>query len=211
MEKFPWAAERLSEHLWLVRGALGRPERHRLACRLAGEVLGRAVGLTAEPSGKPVLDAALAVSLSHRPGLTLVGLAEGGIGVDIELIPADDPLALARDHFAPAEHAWLAALPATARPRAFTWLWTAKEAVLKALGRGIALGLAEPDLSLVTSLGTSALVSYAGREYFLRWFDLGNSIAASAVETRPSPVTFSCLSGSGPDVAPPRGHAGVME
>ncbi len=70
------------------------------------------------------------------------------VGIDIErLRPRPKALALARRFFAPEEIAWLNAIaddiaddPA-ALDRAFTRLWCAKEAVLKAHGRGLSFGL----------------------------------------------------------------------
>jgi 4'-phosphopantetheinyl transferase len=66
------------------------------------------------------------------------------VGVDIELLrPRPKALALAERFFAPEETAGLAALaddPATMQRR-FTQLWCAKEAVLKAHGRGLSFGL----------------------------------------------------------------------
>ena len=64
------------------------------------------------------------------------------IGADLEHIkPRPRSLALGRRFFAGSEAHWLAALPIQAHEDAFLRLWCAKEAVLKAHGRGIAFGL----------------------------------------------------------------------
>ncbi|WP_147208902.1 4'-phosphopantetheinyl transferase family protein, partial [Pseudoxanthomonas taiwanensis] len=55
--------------------------------------------------------------------------------------PRPRALELARRFFAPAEAEWLQALPAELREPEFVRLWCAKEAVLKAHGRGLAFGL----------------------------------------------------------------------
>jgi 4'-phosphopantetheinyl transferase len=72
-----------------------------------------------------------------------VALARGEQeGADHELLrPPPRALALAERFFAPAETEVLAALPAAAQEAAFVRLWCAKEAVLKAHGRGLAFGL----------------------------------------------------------------------
>jgi 4'-phosphopantetheinyl transferase len=49
--------------------------------------------------------------------------------------------AIAERHFAPSEREGLAALPESFRRRAFFRLWTRKEAVMKAVGRGLGLGV----------------------------------------------------------------------
>lgn len=83
------------------------------------------------------------VSWSHSGGRLLVALAEGvEVGADIEqLRPRLRALEIAQRFFAPGEYDWLAALPDTERMLAFARIWCAKEAVLKAHGRGIAFGL----------------------------------------------------------------------
>lgn len=85
------------------------------------------------------------INWSHSGAGLLVALAEAGVrvGVDLEWQrPRPRALELARRYFSPAEHAWLAAMAEPlARERAFLRLWCAKEAVLKAHGRGIAFGL----------------------------------------------------------------------
>jgi len=65
------------------------------------------------------------------------------VGVDLEYErPRKNALALARRYFHPAEVLWLAAqVDDRARQTAFIRLWCAKEAVLKAHGRGLAFGL----------------------------------------------------------------------
>ncbi|WP_354683436.1 4'-phosphopantetheinyl transferase superfamily protein [Cupriavidus necator] len=96
--------------------------------------------------GKPFLDVfgAPGFNVSHAGGYAWIAIAGGGgeVGVDIERIdPALGPQAIremAAHCLTPRELAWLAALHAEAWPGAFFALWTAKEAVLKALGLGIA-------------------------------------------------------------------------
>lgn len=118
------------------------------------EILARYLGGTAQEirlvageHGRPGLADASATALdfnwSHCVDHAAVVLA-GGLapGIDIErLDERANALRLAQRYFHPAEIASLAALPTPARSRAFLELWTAKEAVLKAMGRGLAFGL----------------------------------------------------------------------
>ncbi|MGL5947903.1 MAG: 4'-phosphopantetheinyl transferase family protein [Aeromonas sp.] len=88
-------------------------------------------------------DLAWQCNLSHSHGLLVLAFApQGALGVDVECrAPGRDPLPLAKRFFAASEYAWLCALPAPARHRAFLRLWARKEAVLKAHGGGISAGL----------------------------------------------------------------------
>ncbi len=64
------------------------------------------------------------------------------VGIDLEWQrPRPRALELARRFFTRAEAEWLAGLADAGRERAFLRLWCAKEAVLKAHGRGLAFGL----------------------------------------------------------------------
>lgn len=106
-------------------------------------------------SGRPKLGLpyqALGVSLAAREGLLLAGFApRHTVGVDLEVDgPAigDNPVALARDHFAAGEADALCRLGKADARDLFLRLWVAKEAALKATGRGIVDGLHWPDLTL---------------------------------------------------------------
>ncbi|MEO6967682.1 MAG: 4'-phosphopantetheinyl transferase superfamily protein [Rhodanobacteraceae bacterium] len=85
----------------------------------------------------------LRFSWSHSGEMALAALARGiEPGVDVEwLRERMHSLELAHRFFDPAEALALAAYPEASRETAFLRLWCAKEAVLKALGRGIAFGL----------------------------------------------------------------------
>lgn len=105
-----------------------------------------ALALARDRSGRPRLDAPHAgfdASWSHSGDALLVALGDGvRVGADLELLRARPrALELARRFFTPAEAATLTALPSDARDAAFVRLWCAKEAVLKAHGRGLAFGL----------------------------------------------------------------------
>jgi len=97
--------------------------------------------------GRPALaeahDPSLGFNWSHSGNHALIAVARGITpGIDLEQMRARPrALQIARRFFSTDETAALAALPATVRDAAFLDLWTAKEAVLKALGRGLAFGL----------------------------------------------------------------------
>lgn len=116
-----WLATQLNcpvERLPLSRDALGRPRLH------------------------PPL-AAYDTNWSHSgEGLLLALGRDVELGIDLERErPRPRALALAKRYFAAIEAAWLQAHAGAGRDRAFLRLWCAKEAVLKAHGRGLGFGL----------------------------------------------------------------------
>ena len=103
-----------------------------------------------QPGGRPVLrDFPLHFNLSHSGRVVLVALSSGApVGIDVEEArPLDDFRQLAAHAFHPAE---VAALQSYAEDRAqlgFFRLWTRKEALVKALGLGLALPLDQFQVS----------------------------------------------------------------
>ena len=95
--------------------------------------------------GKPSLPGMRrpAFNLSHSEGANLVAVTERGeVGVDIEHIDAQRcSLDFARRHFTPGECLYLLHGPAKELALRFFSLWTLKEALLKAHGAGLSLGL----------------------------------------------------------------------
>ncbi len=107
------------------------------------------------PHGRPALaeahDSRLGFNWSHCAGDALIALGRQVCpGVDLEHL-RDRPrlLDIAERFFTPAETAALRVLPEAARASAFLALWTAKEAILKATGRGIAFGLDRLEIALM--------------------------------------------------------------
>lgn len=105
--------------------------------------------------GKPALAESdgLHFNLSHARDLAVIGLTRGGpIGVDVERIrPLVNRDALVGDYFSESERDWLNGRPLQRRDRDFLRLWTGKEAVLKALGTGLAIQA--KDVSVCSSDG----------------------------------------------------------
>ena len=99
----------------------------------------------AGPHGKPRLDPAspLRFNLSHSGPWALIAVAHSAeVGVDVEHIhPRHDLPGLARKVFAEAERETIDAAPPAAREDAFYRHWVAKEAFVKATGRGIGASL----------------------------------------------------------------------
>jgi len=90
--------------------------------------------------GKPYLrDYSLSFNLSHSGDLALMVFAQDGrLGVDIELIrPIDQLESVAALCFSPQERYQLGAMDARQRLVAFYSCWTRKEALVKALGKGL--------------------------------------------------------------------------
>ncbi len=116
-----------------------------LAGRLGGSP--EALPLQRTAHGRPCLLAPFErddTSWSHSgEGLLVVHARDAIVGVDLEFErPRNNALALAERYFHPIETAWLGSQSDDrARQSAFIRLWCAKEAVLKAHGRGLAFGL----------------------------------------------------------------------
>jgi 4'-phosphopantetheinyl transferase len=110
---------------------------------LAGET-GRAphaLAIDYGAHGKPRLPdhPGLHFNLSHSGEFAVIATSTlGEVGIDLEALrPRSDLLPVARRFFAAHEADAVAACEGEARSRAFLRLWTRKEAVLKATGRGI--------------------------------------------------------------------------
>jgi 4'-phosphopantetheinyl transferase len=104
--------------------------------------------LHASPHGKPRLvepAAALDFSLSRAGARLMLAIADVPVGVDVERRDRDVEAGVARIAFADDERAELE----HAGPDAFLACWTRKEAVLKALGHGLAV---DPKTVSVTFL-----------------------------------------------------------
>jgi 4'-phosphopantetheinyl transferase len=142
-------------HLWRLRYAASQrraPLRHVLAAYL--DIAEPELVLDAAERGKPhiALPASssrlparsrLEFNWSHSGDRALIAITRGlAVGVDIERL--GKPLrarAIAHRFFDPAEAEALDSLPTDACNAAFTGLWCAKEAVLKASGVGLSFGL----------------------------------------------------------------------
>jgi 4'-phosphopantetheinyl transferase len=114
------------------------------------EILGREQGLppgrvpiATGRWGKPYVAASDAVrfNLSHSADRAVCATSSGrDVGIDIEQVPwRGDELGVGRLVFAPAELDALARLDGAARSGSFCRLWTCKEAICKADGRGLSL------------------------------------------------------------------------
>jgi 4'-phosphopantetheinyl transferase len=94
--------------------------------------------------GKPELEPRgdLRFNVAHSDELALVAVTRGrDVGVDVERVDRERDRRVARRFFAASEHAAIEALPERERDLAFLRCWTAKEAYVKALGRGLSLPL----------------------------------------------------------------------
>jgi 4'-phosphopantetheinyl transferase len=122
---------------------------------LLAAYVGRSAGeltLARGEHGKPHLagPAALEFNLSHTRGGALVGISRRqALGVDIETLQRSRPVVeLAQRYFTHDEAAALSNIIVARQQVAFLRLWSCKEAVVKALGRGIGFGLARVAFAL---------------------------------------------------------------
>jgi 4'-phosphopantetheinyl transferase len=132
--------------------------RHAAGRAALRNVLGERLGVvpseltfTRDARGRPRLaegecpnqHAKLDFNISHAGSYALIALAEGRrVGVDIEKFhPNSDWDTLTTVVFSPSEAVHVASLPEDLRCNAFYDTWTAKEALLKALGTGLSAGM----------------------------------------------------------------------
>jgi 4'-phosphopantetheinyl transferase len=114
--------------------------------------------------GKPSLSAETAIefNVSHSVGFVLIGISRGvPCGVDIEHARAGrHETAIADRFFSPREIRWLADTSG-----GFFRLWTAKESVIKAVGRGLTIPLSDVDVTdVVAGRATSIVLDTPGVE-----------------------------------------------
>jgi 4'-phosphopantetheinyl transferase len=154
---------------------------------LAGET-GRAphaLAIDYGAHGKPRLPdhPGLHFNLSHSGEFAVIATSTlGEVGIDLEALrPRSDLLPVARRFFAAHEADAVAACEGEARSRAFLRLWTRKEAVLKASGRGIGVD----TRSIAVGVGACAprvVVDFDPRPLLLRDVELApGSLAAACV------------------------------
>ncbi len=167
----PAPADLLERTVWLSRDERERaarfyfdPDRQRyIAARatlrqlLAGYMhllpgkISFSYGARGKPEVVPPADAQpISFNVSHRGALALYAFTiNREIGIDVEqLREVPEALAIARNHFTPAETKLLEqANNPTTLQECFFRLWTRKEAVIKAVGTGLAMPLDEFDVS----------------------------------------------------------------
>ena len=167
------------------KAAAGAAMRERLLAELPGLDLG---AMRRGRNGKPYLPPPfdhIGFNPSDSGGWWLMGMVEGAqIGVDLEINRARPrAMAIAKRHFPQAEIDWLSAQADV--NHAFLRLWTMKEALFKAIGRGIGYGLGKPcfqpdddgRLMLAELLGEAAPAS----AWTCRELDLGAGHVGAAV------------------------------
>ncbi|BFI94501.1 MAG: 4'-phosphopantetheinyl transferase superfamily protein [Rhodanobacter sp.] len=174
-------------HVWRLRrphGSKRQPLLDLLARYLGIEA--SAVRLVEDPHGRPALDPAhrdaFDFNWSHSGGHALLALAQGvSLGIDLEHRRARaNALGIAQRFFTADEAAWLGALDGEKRLTAFLMLWTAREAVLKAMGRGIAFGLDKLAFAFVDgSLALQRLEGDDPHAWQLHALDAGTDATAA--------------------------------
>ncbi len=129
-------AVRAREEFVVTRGLLRR---------LLGECLAvkpQQVPIGYVGSGKPVLaesSLGLHFNVTHTQDLGLIALARQPVGIDVERVRVvSDPSGLVKRFFSSLEQEVYESLPLALRPSGFFRGWTCKEAVLKAVGMGVA-------------------------------------------------------------------------
>ena len=182
-------------HLWLIDRPAGLSPRAVSVAAHAevGRLLMAYAGADSPPSlardthGKPyVLDASYPhFNLSHGGQRIAIAFSrKHPVGVDVEALQRrHSPLDLAERFFAGDEARALAAFDAREQPDAFVNLWTCKEAVLKALGRGLAFGLDRLrfDFDGIDPRSLVAIADEAGAvgEWQVMRFDAGSGHAGA--------------------------------
>lgn len=151
----------LAPDLWLFHGQTERDDRDRATRQILAQVINCQPGdirIEVGISGKPHIASPsgdLYFNRAHRSGWWVLSLGRGQEnGVDLEPLPLTQDWTLVAKHlFSVSEYSELSKLPSADQREAFGYLWTGKEAVLKARNLGVVEGVAEPDLSSLFGIG----------------------------------------------------------
>ena len=179
-----------------MAGSMKRPQarsrflevRARLRLKLA-EYLGQqpsSIAIKRNEYGKPYLAEQMEFNfnLSHSGRQLLLAVTNGcQVGVDIEMIrPRPGFEGLVKKCFAEQEQQYWHSLSEQNKITAFYRFWTAKEAFVKAVGRGIALGLNKVELASGQPLRLVSIPEQYGSVavWSLCAIDLSESVSAAA-------------------------------
>jgi 4'-phosphopantetheinyl transferase len=125
---------------------------------------------------------ALQFNMSHSQELALCAVAtRREVGIDLEYLrPLPEAEQLAKRFFSRAEHVLIQALPVEEQAQVFFRLWTAKEAYLKATGKGLGHPLDQVEIIRTEDSWT---LSKALSGWFMQSFTpTTNYLAALVVE-----------------------------
>lgn len=133
-------------------------------------------------------------NLSHTRGLVAVALTlEHDVGIDVEVVDGKRfSFDLAARVFAAEEVDLLHATPTADQPQVLFAIWTLKEAVIKAMGRGLSMPLADFALSL-DPLAVRFLDKHGenSAHWFLRRFAPTQSHTMAVAMRHPDPAAVS--------------------
>lgn len=143
-------------------------------------------------SGKPHLGPGIGKSdlrfnMADSTGAVLIAVStDAEVGVDIEAVRAVKDLeALARRYFHAAETAALLALDPALRLTAFLRCWTRKEAIMKADGAGMSLGLDRLDVGFAPLPPSGLEIDIDGRRFWVADLAVGDAYCASVALDAP--------------------------
>jgi 4'-phosphopantetheinyl transferase len=156
------------------------------------------INLAKSTHGKPYLVdyPEIHFNISHSAETLLIAISKiGAVGIDIEQAKPhrNDFSALVEKCFASEEIKYWNALAETEKKAEFYRFWTRKEAFVKAVGRGIALGLEQCVIAVETSPRFTRLPKLYGKPCDWRLFDLpltGDLYGALVIENRKIPSGF---------------------
>lgn len=130
----------------------------------------------------------LQFNLSHSGDYAMVAVCQHHpIGVDIEKIRQDQNLDIAERFFSITEVKALLALPKSAQVNAFFQLWARKEAIIKALGKGLAHSLSS---FTVTARPCEEKVQFDDQTWFLYPVDFEADYAAAVATNTPCQIKY---------------------
>lgn len=135
-----------------------------------------ATAVTANQYGKPyVPNQDLFFNLSHAGDYVVIATDEKEIGIDIEDIKAASA-GIAEKCFTADEQAWL---KKQSTDKAFYTLWTAKESIMKAVGKGFHI----PPESFSVLPIENAYHTVDNTELYLRWYEFDGHMICIAAKT----------------------------
>ncbi|HET9131206.1 MAG TPA: 4'-phosphopantetheinyl transferase superfamily protein [Terriglobia bacterium] len=126
--------------------------------------------------GKPFLmepSVPIQFNLSHSGNLAAIVVTSNiRCGIDIEKIrPEVSDRAIAERFFCKRENEWLQCLPEAQRIQGFYRLWSVKESILKADGKGLSIPLSDIDTSDVLSRNSSVVALSGGNPRLSLWVE----------------------------------------